>query len=305
MGRTTLVILVVFASGFVCLGRSRENPHRSNCSPASTQADISTCGEPAARGRVELPFEVYAGYLIVVEGRIGPVRKLKFILDTGVIHSVVDRKVAEKLHLPLLPAQVLNVDKTVAVKRALFPYVQFGPVQIRDIPMLVADLAYFSEFATHVDALIGMDLLRLNNLTIDNDGKKVLFDPLDQAASEAAIKTDPVCLTAEVLLQNHPVRLIVDTGLEGMLLYEERVLKRVPELRIVGKTELNIGQRFRAKQLIIPSARLGSVEIDDKVWLVEAPPENILSGIDGFLGTSSLRARWIKFNFAMNTLSWQ
>jgi hypothetical protein len=85
----------------------------------------------------------------------------------------------------------------------------------------------------------------------------------------------------------------------------ERVLKRIPELRGRRKTEVDIGRHLRAKQLVIPSARLGPSEIDGKVWLVKGPPENVLSGIDGFLGTSLLKARWIKFNFATNTLSWQ
>jgi len=242
---------------------------------------------------------------VVIEGRIGSVKKLKFILDTGVIHSVVDRRVIQKLHLPVHPAQILNVNKTVAIERATLPDMQFGPVQVTAIPVLVADLADFSEFATHVDALIGMDLLRLNNLTIDNVAKKVLFDPLDKPASETSTKDDPVCMTAEVRLQDQPVRLIVDTGLQGILLYEERVLNRIPDLTVAAKTEVDIGRRLRAKQLSISSARLGSNEIDAKVWLVKGPPGNVLSGIDGFLGTSSLKARWIKFNFATNTLSWQ
>jgi predicted aspartyl protease len=297
---------MVLASIFVCAAHSQKNLDAPpDSSPPPAQADrASTCSEPTAV-RAELPFKLYAGYLVVVRGSIGPLGDLKFILDTGVIHSVVDRKVAERLQLPLRPAQVLNVDKTVAIGRAKFPYVQFGPLQVRDISMLVADLAYFSDFATNVDALIGMDLLRLSNFTINNDAKTVLFKPLDQAACEAATKTDPVCMTATVLLKNHPVRLIVDTGLQGILLYEERVLKRMPELRVEGKTEVDIGRRLRVKQLVIPSARLGTSELDSKVWLVKGPPENVLPGIDGFLGISSLKARWIRFNFATNTLSWQ
>jgi predicted aspartyl protease len=299
-----LVILALCAPIFVCPARSRVIPDGSNCSPTSAGADISGCSRTSAV-RIELPFKLYAGYLVVIEGRIGSVKKLKFILDTGVIHSVVDRRVIQKLHLPVHPAQILNVNKTVAIERATLPDMQFGPVQVTDIPVLVADLADFSEFATHVDALIGMDLLRLNNLTIDNVAKKVLFDPLDKPASETSTKDDPVCMTAEVRLQDQPVRLIVDTGLQGILLYEERVLNRIPDLTVAAKTEVDIGRRLRAKQLSISSARLGSNEIDAKVWLVKGPPGNVLSGIDGFLGTSSLKARWIKFNFATNTLSWQ
>jgi predicted aspartyl protease len=304
MARTPLCILVVVASSFVCSGRSRESSDVSNCSSTSIQVDIaSTCGEPATVRAV--PFKLYASYLVVVEGRIGAVEKLKFVLDTGVIHSVVDQKVAKKLRLQRHSAQVLNFNRTIAIERAIFPDVQFGPVQVRNPSMLIADLAHFSDFATHVDALIGMDLLSLSNLTIDNDAKNVLFDPLDRVVSAAALNTDPVAMTAELLLQNHPLRLIVDTGLQGVLLYAERVRKRIPELRVEDESEVDIGGRMRAKQMTVPNARLGPTEMALTIWLVNGPPENVLPGIDGFLGTASLKARRIKFNFATNTLSWE
>ncbi len=143
------------------------------------------------------------------------------------------------------------------------------------------------------------------NITLDKIGKKFFLEPVRELGSEGNVKADPVCLIAKVELQGEPVHLIVDTGLQGVVLYEDRVLKRIPALVVERKTEVDIGWRLRAKQVTIPSIRIGASEIDPKVWLVKSPPEGVLSGIDGFLGTSSLEARWIKFNFATNTLSWQ
>jgi predicted aspartyl protease len=299
-----LVIGVIGALTLAPPGQSQEKPDPSKCFLASGRADFSACGKPS-QVRAELPFKFYEGYLVVVEGRIGPAKNLQFILDTGVTHSIVDQKLAATLHLPVRPAEVFNVNKSARIGRASFPSVQFGPVRARDISMLVADLVHFSEFALHIDALIGMDLLRLNNLTIDNVARKLLFEPIEQPASEGIIKADPVCLIAKVELQGEPVRLIVDTGLQGIVLYEDRVLKRIPALVVERKTKVDIGWRLHAKQVTIPNVRIGASEIDPKVWLVKSPPEGVLSGIDGFLGTSSLEARWIRFNFATNTLSWQ
>jgi predicted aspartyl protease len=78
---------------------------------------------------------------MVVEGRIGPAKKQKFLLDTGVTHSVVDRTIIQKLHLPVHPAQVLNVNKSVAIGRATLSDLQFGPVQVTDIPLSTARTA--------------------------------------------------------------------------------------------------------------------------------------------------------------------
>ena len=301
MARSLLLILSVFTLSSLSLAR-REVNHETG---VRLGADVQVHRDEPSRVGNAFPFELYAGYLIVLEGRIGTLSKLKFVLDTGVVHSVVNRTIADKLRLLRRPAQVFNFDKTVAIEAAAVPDVQFGPVQVRNISMLVADLGHFSDFASNVDVLIGLDLLRLRSLTIDYDAMSVLFGSLDRVVSRVSTNTDSVCMTVEVQVQNHPVRLIVDTGLQGVLLYEERLLKRIPELRVEGKTEGNIGARMRTKQGTLPRVRLGPEEIDLKVWLVKGPPDNVLSDIDGFLGTASLRARWINFNFAANTLSWK
>ena len=44
-----------------------------------------------------IPFQLEGGFLIEVEGRIGQLEGLKFILDTGATHSVIDRRIADRL----------------------------------------------------------------------------------------------------------------------------------------------------------------------------------------------------------------
>jgi hypothetical protein len=52
-----------------------------------------------ARG--EVPFELYLGYVIVAEGEIGPVGGLHFLIDTGTMPSIVDKRITHCLHLAL------------------------------------------------------------------------------------------------------------------------------------------------------------------------------------------------------------
>src|SRR5690349_24484754 len=106
-----------------------------------------------------MPFKLYAGYLIVVEGRIGAMGKLKFVLDTGATHSVIDRKLASKISVVRRSGKVLNFDKTIPAEWVEVPEVQFGPIEAAPFSMMVSDLRYFQSFATHVDAVIGLDLL--------------------------------------------------------------------------------------------------------------------------------------------------
>jgi len=50
--------------------------------------------------RKDIPFELHSGYLIVVKGSIGKLKNLSFVLDTGSYRSVLDERIARKLHLP-------------------------------------------------------------------------------------------------------------------------------------------------------------------------------------------------------------
>lgn len=271
--------------------------------------------DSANGGRMEksagegVPFKLLNGFLIEVEGRIGPLNHLKFILDTGVTRSVVDQKIADKLQVTTHPKQVLNYNRSAAVKWATFPDVQFGPRHVANVPMLVADLPEFSELARDANALIGFDLLGLSNFTVDYDARKVVFSPFKPAAPSAPVKPGSehlTELTVELQVQGHPLYLIVDTGLQGMVLFEDRVLKRIPELKFEGDSDpVRFGRHLCAKRRTLPRVHLGTTDRDIRVLVLRGPPENEVPGIDGYFGTALLKARWIEFNIADNNISYR
>jgi len=251
-------------------------------------------------------FELSTGYLIVVKGRIGTLTNLRFVLDTGATRSVVDRKIVDRLRVPLEGGhhQVFSFDRTFNLEQAKFHDLQFGPVRLENLSMLVADLTHFSDFGRDVDALIGMDLLRLRNFAIDYDSRKVLFSPFDRARSAVPADSDPLFFSVKILIQEHPVHLVVDTGIEGVLLYEDSLLENVPKLRIEGGTEAtNLGRRLRAKWATLPNITIGATNSNIRVLLVKASPGQIPRGVDGYIGPASLNARRIEFNFANRSLT--
>jgi predicted aspartyl protease len=272
-----------------------------------TNRDWAANPQPQAHlteSRSGIPFKLYGGYLVVIEGRIGDLSKLRFVLDTGVTHSVIDRKLAGRIGVARRSGKVLNFDKTVPAEWTEVSEVQFGPIDVAHFSMMVSDLRYFQSFATNVDAVIGLDLLRLSSFSIDFDARKVFFGPVEMA-SGVPMNSDPVCLSVQLLAGDTVLRLIVDSGAQALVLYEGRVLNRMQQFRIAGETDgSSMGGYVHAKRAMLARASLGTTELEKTVFLVKAPPENVLPGIDGYLGTAALKARRIDFNFETNTLAW-
>jgi hypothetical protein len=118
--------------------------------------------------------------------------------------------------------------------------------------------------------------------------------------------SSPICLTLEMKIGDSRVRLIVDMGLGGILLYQDRVEGRIPEFKLESKgTGWSSGGGMRVAQVTAPRLRLGDIDLDSRVFLMTGPAPNLLPGIDGYVGISALKAGRVTFNFDEGTLSWK
>ena len=273
-------------------------------------ANSSQNKPPTATTRLEseteLPFHLAAGYLIQIEGQIGTQNHLKFLLDTGATMSIVDVKIADKLRLHRQSTQSFNFDRSLTWEQATFPDVRFGAARASKIALLVGRLAEYSDFARGVDAIIGVDLLRLVNFTVDLDARKIIFHPSSPIIP--AQMRDPLlnCLFLEMGVQGHMIRLLVDTGFPGILLFEERLTTTVSNLEIPDKpVGVILGGRLRAKQTPLRNVLIGSTRRDVTVFLAKAPADDVLPGTVGVVGISALNAHRVNFNFNEKTISWE
>jgi hypothetical protein len=192
------------------------------------------------------------------------------------------------------------------VDSATIPEVQFGPVQATDKNVLIADLGKFSDFARDVDAVIGVDLLQLNNITFDYNTRRVTFSPIDHVIQDARMGPTPLTFTVDMQVQGHRVCLILDSGLNGVLLYEDRIRAHVPELRVeAGVKSVTFGGRMNAKLATLPDMQLGPKAMDGRVLLMKVPPEAKIDDIDGYIGISAFNTTRITFNFDSKTIRWE
>jgi predicted aspartyl protease len=285
------------------------------CSPLCAAQSIAFTSEIQARQNLEvaspattnaIPFQLAGGFLIEIEGEIGHLADLKFILDTGATHSVVDQRVANRFSAARRPKKVFNFDGFVSVDWMEFPYVHFGSIEVHNFPMMVTELAKSSEFIPDADAIIGLDLLNTaSKLGIFYDSKIVVLKPRDPNAQGASRDEQPECFTVQVLLQGHPIRLLFDTGMEGILLYEDRIRRHIPDLRLTDVRKDAHQGRLRGKTARLSALRLAGSESDVAVFLVKSSREDVLPDIDGYLGTAPLKANRIELDFVGKTLRWQ
>ena len=150
------------------------------------------------------------------------------------------------------------------------------------------------------EAQLPLEALIVANFTIVGN-----FGPIDTTGG-VPMSSDPICLSVQLLVGDSKLQLFVDSGAQALVLYEDRILDRVPQLRIEGELDgVSMGGFVHAKKAVLPGARLGTTDLSGTVFLIKAPSGNVLSGIDGYLGTAALKARRIDFNFEAKTLAWK
>jgi predicted aspartyl protease len=249
-----------------------------------------------SEGASAVAFDLRSDFLVVVEGQAGNVRDLRFIVDTGATRSVIERKVALRLALKRHPGRIVNFDRSVLIEWAELPAFQMGPLRAESLQVIVADLAEYSEFSGGVDGIIGLDLLsRAQKFTIDYQKKKLYFELPSRAHRPIS-----GCFVAPVVVQGTTLRLGLDTGLAEILLYKNRV-----KVRTEGKPKRVRMGRIRGTEVAVPEVQLGGREKVITAVLIDAPAELRASGLDGYLGTGSLHATRIEFDFANMILRWQ
>ena len=249
------------------------------------------------------PFALGSDFLVIVDGRVGELDGLKFILDTGSSRTVIDEDVAHRLRLRRRPGKITNFDRDIPIERAEIVELQAGLIRAARANVIVANLKDYSEFARGVDGIIGLDLLsRGKKLSIDYERKLVSFDAASGSEDELAPSRSFV---VPIAVQGVRMSLLVDTGLRGLLLYKDRLRKGVPNVRTEGVSRPAVIGRLQATEVNLPGVKIAGPETVATVFLIDRPGNGDPSGIDGYLGPRSLHARRIELDFAGHRLRWQ
>ena len=150
-----------------------------------------------------------------------------------------------------------------------------------------------------------MDILRSSSLAIDYRRQKIIFGPI--AASEKAVhfETQIPYLSVRARIAGQEVRLLVDSGTGGLLVYRNRLRAAVEQLHIDPNASISTPAgggthlRWLSTEVSLENASLGArnVAIAD----VNSDPQDDL---DGVFGLATMAFRKVSFDFENGLFGW-
>ncbi|MGB6473466.1 MAG: pepsin/retropepsin-like aspartic protease family protein [Candidatus Sulfotelmatobacter sp.] len=267
--------------------------------------DLKVKTSSPTRPVVEIPFKAYQDYLIVVDGRIGSLEHQNLLLDTGTNPSMIDRTVSAKLGLEGVSRDLSLFNKSVASQNVTLPDFQLGPLRRQNLPVMVADFSAISRgLGTRIDAVIGLDVLGATNFTVDYSKRRIVFGAASVEHHTVPFTAGEQFITVNLKSGGRQLHLLVDTGTPQLVRFESRLrgVDYVPT-SVIG-TGHNASGNVRFGAVVLPQARIGTLEVGPQRASVVTAQQGFAIGLDGLMGVSCLRPKRISFDFERQLLGW-
>jgi len=252
-----------------------------------------------------IPFRLHQGYVIAVQGSIGGRRNLNFIVETGASPTVIDAKLARELGIVGKATSLALPNGKIPVLKAELPSLNIGPLHRTDQKVIIGDLATLrSHLGIPIDGLIGLDVLGQSSFTIDYQHKEIVFG-VSEEANSIPYEADASLVLVKLLSGGKALRVLVDTGTPGLLLFRSSVDHRLSGVKFLGGEDMrNMGGWLRVDRVAIDDLGFGEKKLGTTSARVADAPSNWAEIFDGVLGPSSLYLRRLSFDVEHHMLGW-
>lgn len=275
---------------------------------------LAVVGQPIARGsskivtdgswKTTVSFELYRDYLIIVRGSAGPLKGLNLLLDTGASPSVLDSKVAGKLHLKVVPTGIAVLNGNVQGGTATVPTLQFGSIRRNDLPVLVEDLSFLKKaLPIQVDGIVGLDVLGQNSFVIDYTSREIRFGPAPSMTGSIPLQLKEGLAIVDATVNHASVHLLLDTGAPSLILFEE--MQDPVSVAKGGDPQpspKSIGD-FERKQTRPISLRLGEAEFGHESAFIVHNHRDAGHDFDGLISPAALGITKVAVDLGRGTLA--
>ena len=257
-------------------------------------------------------FRTAAESMIVVPVTINGAGPFDFLLDTGSTVTIIDRKLAEELHLPPAGRSMLATpDGGAVAPLAHMDSVSMGGGTVRDLNPVVIN--HYADPLPKVRGLLGEDFLHYFDLFIDNRRHLIKLEPgpgpLGGSLSGEHLPLSDYDLEGNKLTSD---RLVVAGQLVQFYEFEDKVAKLQLDsgaqrlLLCSPASRMGISKKSATRSDVVVSVlgssaaantRTADLRLGNKLFLnvmVAVPAQNPSShDVDGFLPTSLFRSIFI------------
>lgn len=260
----------------------------------------------AADSPNEVPFKLYRGYAIVVRGSIGGLKNLNLLVDTGAVPSVLDARIARKLHLRGQSEQVDVPSKVLPTERVAVSGIFVGPMHVDELSVIVRDLSFAREaLGTRVDAMIGFDVLGQSAFTIDYESRRLVFGPVDSSFVTVSYSPGLTYAIVPLHIQGETLAILLDTGASDLVLFQSGVQNCPSAIHAVGQeTWTSMGGEMPVAKVHLTDTYLGATPWGERVAYIPENTANQRAGVAGLLGTVTLGKR-VAFDPVRKVVAWE
>ena len=263
--------------------------------------------EEQSTAKTEVPFELSNHNLIIVKATIGAIKNVNMILDTGTTPTAINQGMADRLNLRGKVGWLQTLNGTIQVQSVVLPCIQIGQLHADSITGVVQDLTFLEKsLGISLGGIAGLDLLRSSSFAIDYRRRKIIFGPV--AASEKAVhfETQIPYLSVKAKIAGQEIRLLVDSGTGGLLVYRNRLRTASEQLHVDPNASISNAAgggthlRWLSTEVSLEKRNLGArnVVIAD----VDSNPQD---DFDGLIGLATMGFRKVSFDFENGLFSWE
>jgi len=253
--------------------------------------------------RADVPFVLRNGFLIVVKGSIGNLKNLAFVVDTGSRRSVIDERIAHKLHLKNSGSiEQLAFGGILEMQLAPVAGLSWGGRTFATWNALRFDLTPLSRYVgTRIDVILGLDVLCQSSFEIDYKAQRIRFGP-QIAENSVSFEPNAPGLVVDGRVDDRSLKLLVDTGCDSLAIFADRLPKQNASKwgRAQGHDVSGLVpfKRVDAKQFQLGDRILRDVQ----GFITPARPE--AKEYDGTLAPTAIRATRVYFDFERMRFGW-
>ena len=256
--------------------------------------------ESTAQRPLATPFNLYNDHWILVKGTIGSIENVNILIDTGKSPTAISTRIARQLNLRGNQESLVMSNGKIEVESVMLPHIQIGALRAQSLRVVVQDLSSLEQrLGTTIGGIAGLDILSSTSVMIDYWKRKMVFGRVKLGRKSIPFETQKPFLTVKAKIEGQEVRLLVDSGTSGLLVYRERLQARLEPLATNRDALISTAAgAMRTAWVRASKLSLGKENLGPQIMLiadVESVPRYEFDGLLGFTKTG-FRKVWLDFD---------